>query len=145
MNRFEEGTIILGKMYRINRKWNTKIRNWIDSIRKTLRNRSIRIWFIRNLAVKYEPIIDLVDQQSQPQSHEQSNTQPPRNTASTSTPIFSSSWRSTAGQPSITFYTDYGNERDDLKPRGKRFPLRTIDKKLLLDDGRFLNLIAHDP
>ena len=86
-----------------------------------------------------------MDQQSQPQSHEQSNTQQPRNTASTSTPIFSSSRRSTAGQPSITFYTDYGNKRDDIKPRGKRFPLETINKKLLLDDGRILNLTAHEP
>ena len=42
-------------------------------------------------------------------------------------------------------YTDYGSERDDIKPRGKRFPLETIEKKLLLDDGRFSNLTAHDP
>ena len=42
-------------------------------------------------------------------------------------------------------YNEYGNEREDIKPSGKRMPLETIDRRLLLDDGRFLNLTAHDP
>ena len=65
---------------------------------------------------------------------------------STPTPIYSSSQRSSTGQPSRAFYNDYENEREDIKPREKHMPLATIDKKLLLlDDGRLLNLTAHDP
>ena len=60
-------------------------------------------------------------------------------------PIYGSSQRSLAGQPSTSSYNKYGSERVDIKPRGKRIPLETVDKKLLLDDGRFLNLMAHDP
>ena len=81
-----------------------------------------------------------MDQQSQVYSN---NPPPPQNPSGTSTTFGST--RHSIGQPSRDSYTDYGSERDDIKPRGKRFPLETIDKKLLLDDGRFLNLTAHDP
>ena len=52
------------------------------------------------------------------------------------TPIYSSS---------PIYNNDYGNEREDIKPRGNRMPLETIDKNLLLNDRRLLNLLASDP
>ena len=86
-------------------------------------------------------MLDLMDQQSQALS----NTQTTGSNGSIHVPICSSTQRSASGQPSRASYNEYGNERDDIKPNGKRFSLKTIDKKLLLDDGRFLNLTAHDP
>ena len=70
----------------------------------------------KDLTVKYEPIIELMDLLSQVQSN---NPLPLQNPSSTPT-IFGSS-RHSIGQPSRTAYTDYENERDDIKPRGKRF------------------------
>ena len=41
--------------------------------------------------------------------------------------LYGSSQRSPTGQPSRSSYNEYGNEREDLKPRGKWMPLETID------------------
>ena len=67
-----------------------------------------------------------MDQQSRGHSNN-----PPSQNPSSAPSTFSSS-QCSIGQPSRTAYTDYGNERDNIKPRGKRFPLETIDKKLYL-------------
>ena len=60
-------------------------------------------------------------------------------------PIRSAFQTSSTGQPSRATYNEYGSKREDIKPRGKWMPLETVDKKLLLDDGRFLNLTTNDP
>ena len=140
MIRFEEGTIIIGKGIELTEEEILRLEDELIQIGRLEETDYLEYNLLRELIVKYEPILDLMDQQSQVQSH---NPIPPQNSSGAST-IFGST-RHSIGQPSREAYTDYGSERDDIKPRGKRFPLETIDKKLLLDDGRFLNLTAHDP
>ena len=94
-----------------------------------------------NLDVKYESMLEFMDQQSQAHS----NTQPSSSSSSVHAPIYSSTQWNSLGQPNRTSYNEYGNERDDIRSRGKRLHLETIDKNLLLDDDMFLNLTANDP
>lgn len=47
--------------------------------------------------------------------------------------------------PRNPFGHHYKQEKDEIRPKGKRMPLETIDIKLLIDDGRILNITAHDP
>ena len=91
----------------------------------------------RQLVVIYERHIEFVDQQTQ---HSNNSISAP---ICSPPPIYDSSQRSFTGQPSRRSYSDYNNEREDIKTKGKRMPSENIDKKLLLDDGRFLNLTAH--
>ena len=140
MTRFKEGTVIVGKGIELIGEEILRLENELIQIGRLEETDYLEYNLLKELTVKYEPILDLMDQQSQVYSN---NPPPPQNPSETST-IFGST-RHSIGQPSREAYTDYGSERDNIKPRGKRFPLETIDKKLLLDDGRFLNLTAHDP
>ena len=88
---------------------------------------------VGNLVVKYEPMVEFIDQQTQPSS-----------SSSVPTSIYSTSQTYLTGQPSRAIYNEYGSEKEDIKPREKRIPLQIIDNKLLLDNGRSVNLTVHD-
>ena len=145
MNRFEKGTIVIGKGIELTEDEILRLEIELIELERLLDTDQLEYDSLGNLIVRYELIINFMDQQSLVQSQEQSNTQPSRNTTSIPSPFLSSTHRSTVGHHSRTSYNDYGNEQDDIKPREKRFPLKTIYKTLLLDDGRFLNLTARDP
>ena len=140
MNRFKEGTIIIGKGIELTEEEILRLEIELIQLGRLEDTDWLEYNSSKKLIVKYEPILELMDQQSQVQSN---NNNPPSKNPSSAPTIFSSS-RQSIGQPSRTSYTDYENERDDIKPGGKRYLLETIDKKLLLDDGRFLNLTALD-
>ena len=128
MNRFKEGTIIVGRGIELTEEEILKLEIELIQLGRLEDTSQLEYNSLKDLIVKYEPTLELMDHQSQVQSN---NPPPlsPQNPSSTST-IFSSSGLS-IGQPSRTSYTDYGSERDDIKPRGKRFPLETIDKKII--------------
>ena len=142
MDRFKVGTVIVGRGIELTEEEILRLEIELIQLGRLEDTDHQEYNSFKDLIVKYEPTLELMDQQSQVQSNNPSPlpSQNPSNTHTT----FSSS-RHSIEQPSRTAYTNYGSERDDIKPRGKRFPLETIDKKLLLDDGRFLNLTAHDP
>ena len=84
--------------------------------------------------VKYESMVEFMNQQTQPSS----------SSSSAPTPIFNTSQTYSIGQPSRPIYNEYVSEKEDIKPREKRIPLQIIDNKLLLDNGRSVNLTVHD-
>ena len=141
MNRFKEGTIVIGKRIKLTEDEILRLKIEMIELGRLLDIDRFGYDPIGNLDVNNESMLDLMDQQSQAQS----NTQPTSSNSNIPAPIYSSTQRSASRWPSRASYNEYGNERDDIKPNGKRFSLKTIDKKLLLDDGRFLNLMAHDP
>ena len=69
-------------------------------------------------------MLEFIDQQSQAHSQAHSNTQP-TSSSSIYVPIYSSTQRSFVGQPSRISYNEYGSEKDDIRPRGKRLRLET--------------------
>ena len=143
MNRFKEGTVIIGRGIDLIAEEILKLEIELIELGRFEETDQLEYNSSKDLIVKYEPILELMDRLSQAQSLGHSSNPPSQNPSSTPT-IFSSS-QCSVGQPSRAAYKDYGNEFDDIKPREKRFPLETIDKKLLLYDGRFLNLTAYDP
>ena len=139
MNRFEENTVIVGQG--INLTEEEILRLEIELIELGRLSETDRLEYNDKgqLVVIYEQHIEFMDQQTQQSSNSipVPDYSPP--------PLYGSTQRSLAGQPSRSMYNEYGNEKEDIKHKGRRMPLETIDKKLLLDDRRLLNLMAHDP
>ena len=66
-------------------------------------------------------------------------------TSSGTSPLFGQTIFNDIGQPSRRSYTDYREPNVQYRSLGKRMPLETFDRKNLVDNGRILNLAAHDP
>ena len=75
-----------------------------------------------NLVVIYRQRLEFMDQQTW-QGSNSSVPAPIYSSTSAPTLIYSFIQRSASGQPSRTSYNEYGNEREDFKPRGKCMPL----------------------
>lgn len=57
-------------------------------------------------------------------------------------PLYDTQINYSAGQPSRAPYSDYRENSEKIRTRGKIMQLEIEDKKL---HARYLNLIAHDP
>ena len=139
MNSFEENTIIIGKGIDLTEDETLRLEIQMIELGRLRETDKLEYNNKGQLVVIYKQHIEFMDQQTQ----QSSNSVP---APGYSPPLlYGSSQRSSVGQPSRSSYNEYGSEREDIKPRRNRMPLETIDKKLLLDDGRPLNLTAHDP
>ena len=74
MNRFKEGTIIIGSGIELTEEEILRLEIELIELWRLEDTDQLEYNSSKDLVVKYEPIIDLMDQQSQVQSHEQSNT-----------------------------------------------------------------------
>ena len=114
MNIFKEGTIIVGRRIELTEEEILRLEIELIQLGRLEDIDWLEYNSFIDLIGKYEPTLKLMDQQSLVRSN---NLPPPQNPSSTPTILGSS--RHSVGQPSRTAYTDYRNEQDDTKPRGK--------------------------
>ena len=87
MNRFKEGTIIVGRRIELTEEEVLRLKIELIQLGRLEDTDWLEYNSSKELTVKYEPILELMDQQSQVQSN---NPLPPQNPSSTPT-IFGSS------------------------------------------------------
>ena len=115
MNRFEENTIVIGKGVNLTEEEILRLEIEMIEFGRLIETDKLEYNDKGQLVVVYEQHIKFMDQRTQ----QNSNGIPAPNPFS----IYSSFQRSSAGQPSRSSYNEYGSEREDIKPRGRRMPL----------------------
>ena len=118
MNRFKEGTVIAGRGIELTEEEVLRLKIELIQLGRLEDTDCLEFNSSKEHILRYEPILELMDQQSQVQS----NNPPLEPQSRSSIPTIFGSSRHSIGQPSRASYTDYGSERDDIKPRGKGFP-----------------------
>ena len=106
MNRFSEGTIVIGKRIELTEDEVLKLEIEMIELGRLLETDRLVYDSIGNLLVKYESIVEFMVQQTH------SSIQPNSNSSSVPTPIYTASQTYSTGQPSRSAYNEYGNERE---------------------------------